>query len=266
MVLNTRQWGRDSPNAIVCIHGLTHHGGVFEAVGRHFASRGHFVIAVDLRGHGESGAEPPWSTETHVQDILETLDNAGVERASWIGHSYGGRVAAALAATALERTDALALLEAPSQVTPERALRAIEIERLDWSFATVDGAIQAMMSSDLTVAPPQDLVEAFVKDDVRRGPDGRFRFRFSPGAVVVAWNDLTLPPPPIVGTPTLLVYASQSLADTSERDREYEVALADLHERAEVPNGHNVLWEAPSETVSAIERLLGRVEAPRNDT
>lgn len=261
MLLKTRQWGQDSPNAIVCIHGLTQHGGVFEAVGQHFASRGHSVIAVDLRGHGGSGAEPPWSTETHVQDILETLDNAGVERASWIGHSYGGRLAAALAATAFERTNALALLEAPSQIAPERALRAIEIERLDWSFATVDGAIQAMLASDLTVAPPRDLVGAFVKDDVRQGPDGRFRFRFSPGAVVVAWSEMTLPPPPIVETPTLLVCASQPLADTSERDREYEVALAELQERVEVPNGHNVLWEAPSETLNAIEGLLGRVEA-----
>lgn len=261
MLLKIRQWGQDSPNPIVCIHGLTQHGGVFEPVGQHLASRGHSVIAVDLRGHGGSGAEPPWGTETHVRDVLETLDDAGIERATWVGHSYGGRLAAALAATALERTDALALLETPSQIAPERALRAIETERLDWSFATVDGAVQAMLASDVTVAPPRDLVEAFVKGDVRRGPDGRFRFRFSPGAVVVAWSEMTLSPPPIVEVPTLLVCASQPLSDTSERDREYEAALGELQERVEVPNGHNVLWEAPSETLSAIEGLLLRVEA-----
>ena len=34
-------------------------------------------------------------------------------------------------------------------------------------------------------------------DDVRKGPDGRFRFSFCPGAAVVAWSEMTLPAPPI---------------------------------------------------------------------
>jgi lipase len=259
MLLKTRQWGPDSSDRIACIHGLTQHGGVFDALGQHLASRGHSVIAVDLRGHGGSGAEPPWNTETHARDVIETLDNAGVERVLWVGHSYGGRVAATLAATETERTGALALLETPLRVAPDRALRAIEIERLDWSFATVDGAIEAMLASELMPAAPRDIVEAFVKGDVRRGPDGRFRFGFSPGAAVVAWSEMTLPAPPIAQTPTLLVCAAKPLADTSERDQRYKEALGDLQVRVEVPNGHNVLWEAPAETLSAVDGLIARV-------
>jgi lipase len=257
MLLNTRQWGPDGPTRVVCLHGLTQHAAVFDTLGQHLAAQGHSVLGVDLRGHGSSPSEPPWNTETHVQDVLETVAEAGVEEAVWIGHSFGGRVAATLAAAEPERTRGLALLETPPRVAPDRALRAIEIERLDWSFATVDGAIQAMLASKLMAAPPRDVVEAFVKDDVRRGPDGRFRFRFSPGAVVVAWNEMTLPPPPIAPTPTLLLSAAKPLADTEARDSHYREALEErLLASVQVPNGHNVLWEAPAETAAAIDDLL----------
>jgi lipase len=258
MLLNTRQWGPDKPDRIVCIHGLTQHAGVFDGLGERLGARGYSVIGVDLRGHGASGSEPPWNTATHVGDVSETLDGAGVQRALWVGHSYGGRVAATVAAAEPERTQGLVLLEAPSQVAPERALRAIEIERLDWSFATVDGATEAMLSSELMTAPPRDVVAAFVKDDVRRGADGRFRFRFSPGAAVVAWSEMTLPPPPIANTPTLLVCAAKPLMDTSERDLQYSEKLGDLQTRIEVPNGHNVLWESTAETLGAVEDFVTR--------
>ncbi len=258
MLLNTHQWGPEGPNRIVCIHGLTQHGGVFDALGQRLATLGHSVLGVDLRGHGESDAEPPWNTDTHAQDVIETLDEIGVEQALWIGHSYGGRVAATLAAAGDGRTQGVALLESPGQVPPARAHRAIETERLDWSFATVDGVVEAMLSSDLMVAPPRDVVAAFVKDDVRRGPDGRFRLRVSPGAVVVAWSEMTLPPPPIARTPTLLLSAAKPLSGTDELDARYSEELGELQTRVEVPNGHNVLWESPGETIDAIEKFVSQ--------
>jgi lipase len=259
MQLHTRTWGPERPSRVVCIHGLTQHGGIFDDLGQRLAARGHGTMAVDLRGHGASGPEPPWNVDTHADDLIETLEAAGVERALWVGHSFGGRIAATLAAAEHERTTGVALLEAPLRVTPERALRTIEIERLDWSFATVDGAIQAMLSSEIMVAPPREVVSAFVRDDVRKGPDGRFRFGFSPGAAVVAWSEMALPPPPIARVPTLLLNAAKPMIDPSERDRRYAEELDGLQRRVEVPNGHNVLWEAPDETLAAVEGFVSEV-------
>lgn len=259
MVLNTRQWGPEAPDRVVCIHGLAQHSGVFDGLGQRLAAGGHSVLGVDLRGHGGSGGEPPWNTETHAQDVADTLEDAGVERAILVGHSYGGRVASVLAAAESERSRGLAMLETPGSVSPARALRAIEVERLDWSFATVDGVIEAVMSSDVMVAPPREVVTAFVKDDVQRGPDGRYRLGFSPGTVVVAWNEMTLPPPPIAPIPTLLVCATKTLVDTSERATHYSETLGELLTRVEVPNGHNVLWESPAETLNAIESFITKI-------
>jgi hypothetical protein len=130
---------------------------------------------------------------------------------------------------------------------------------LDWSFATVDGAIAAAMSSDLMVAPPTDVVEAFVRESIQKGPDGRFRFRFSPGAVVVAWSEMTLPPPEIAPVPTLLLSAAKPLADSERRDSRYAELLGDRQSRVQVPHGHNVLWEAPEETITAVGEFVNRL-------
>lgn len=262
MKLHTHRWGPSDASAVVCIHGVAQHGAIFGGLGTRLAQSGHSVVSVDLRGHGASGNEPPWNVDAHVDDIEETVDSLGVERVSWVGHSFGGLLAATLAARAVDRTQALALLDPAVTVPPERALRSAELERLDWSFATVDGAVNALMSNDAIVASPRDVVAAFVEDDVRKGADGRFRFSFCPSTVVVAWSEMTLPPPPIARVPTLIVAAERPLFDGSGHHRRYEEELGELLTRVDVPNGHNLLWESPVETMGAVERFLDPDERP----
>jgi lipase len=257
MVLKVRRWGVPNAHSMVCIHGVTQHGGIFDGLGRQLAERGNSVVAVDLRGHGGSDRNPPWNVDTHVNDLIETLDANGIERVTWIGHSFGARLAATAAAGASERTARLALLDPGLEVSAAAALRSAEIERLDWSFATVDGALNALLSSDSVVAAPREVVKAFVLDDVRKGPDGRFRFSFCPSAVVVAWSEMTLPAPPIAQLPTLVVRAAVPLVDGGAQESRYREALGDLLTVTTVPNGHNVLWESPLETTKAIEQFLG---------
>ncbi len=256
MVLKTRRWGSENAHAVVCIHGVAQHGGVFRDLAERLAARGYSVIAVDLRGHGESGREPPWNNATHVQDLLETIDSLGIEIAVWIGHSFGGRLATEVAALDPDRVQRLVLLDPGLAVPPDRALRSAEIERLDWSFATVDGAVNAVLSNDAIVASPQEVVAAYVQGDIQKGPDNRFRFRFCPSAVVVAWSEMTLPPPPVAQLPTLLVHSAVPLFDESGQGDRYRDELGELLTVVGVPNGHNVLWESPQETIEAVERFL----------
>ena len=257
MVLRTHRWGAGEAPSVVCVHGVAQHGGVFAELGKRLAAVGYAVTAVDLRGHGESGREPPWNIQTHVADLLETVEGLGIGRAAWIGHSFGGRLAAEVAAAHPECVDSLALLDSGLVVPPDRALRGAELERLDWSFATADGAINAVLANDAVVAAPREVVAAYVRDDVRKGPDGRFRFRFCPSAVVVAWSEMTLPPPPpLENLPMLLVRAEVPLFDAGAEGRRHFERLGDDLTVVDVPNGHNVLWESPEETALAVERFL----------
>src|SRR5919205_1169428 len=92
MRLHVYEWGDPSAPPLVCLHGITGHGGRFRHLAEdRLASRFH-VVAPDLRGHGRSEWEPPWRLRANLADVLETVTAAGVERAAWLGHSYGGRL------------------------------------------------------------------------------------------------------------------------------------------------------------------------------
>jgi lipase len=255
MILNTHSWGKARQEGIVCIHGVGQHGGVFGELGTHLAQREHAVTAVDLRGHGDSGREPPWNVERHLRDLLETLDARGIRRAALVGHSFGGRVAAALAAVAGERIERLILLEPGLQIPADRALQGAETDRLDWSFETPEGAVNALLGSDDAAATPRVVAERYVRDDVRKGPDGRYRFRFCPGAAVTAWSEMALPAPPIALMPTLIVRTEVSLVSL-EVEQRYRDELGAGLIVVTVPNGHNVLWESPSETIAAVADFI----------
>ncbi|HMC50839.1 MAG TPA: alpha/beta fold hydrolase, partial [Solirubrobacterales bacterium] len=228
MVLKTRSWGKANGSAVVCLHGLVQHGGIFAPLGERLASCGHRVLAVDLRGHGESGRQPPWNVDTHLDDLFETLGANGVERASWVGHSFGGRLVAEAAARCPERVERLVLLDPGLQVPLDRAMRGAEIDRLDWSFATVEGALNALLSNESIVAAPREVVADYVREDVHKGPDGRFRFSHSPAAAVVAWSEMAMPMSAIARVHTLAVLAEVPLYDSSVQIARYEEELGDL--------------------------------------
>jgi lipase len=257
VVLKNRRWGQPSSHCVVCVHGVAQHGGVFAELGERLAAAGHSTAAVDLRGHGDSGRLPPWDTAAHVADLTETLDALEVEDVTWIGHSFGGRLVAAIAAQVPERVRRLVLLDPALGIPAEAGLRGAEIERLDWSFVGVDGAVNALLSAEQVVATPRATAAAYAEDDLRKGPDGRLRFSFCPSAAVVAWSEMVLPPPPIAPRPTLIVRPAVPLFDGSLQSARYEEELGDLLTVTTVPNGHNVLWEASAETITAVEDFLG---------
>ncbi len=256
VILHHRQWGPPNGSPVVCVHGVTQHGGVFEGFAQRLAEARLRVIAVDLRGHGQSDHEPPWDTQRHVDDLLETLDALDVGRAALVGHSYGGLVCATVAARAPERVDRLGLLDPAIEILPAHALASAEVDRLDWSFSSVDGAVAALLSSPNVIAAPRETITAFVDDDLRRGPDGLLRFSFCRSTAVVLWSEMSRPAPPIARLPTLIVRPVASYLPGRDQDQRYRAEIGSLLKIVAVPNGHNVLWEALPETTSAVEQFL----------
>jgi pimeloyl-ACP methyl ester carboxylesterase len=95
---------RDGP-PLVLVHGWPQNWWVWRAVIPALA--GSFrVIAPDLRGHGWTEAPSSgYDKEQLASDLLATLDALGVERASWIGHDWGGWTGLLAALRAPERFD-----------------------------------------------------------------------------------------------------------------------------------------------------------------
>ena len=109
MRLHVHEWGDPDAPAVVCLHGVTGHGERYRRLAERWA--GFRVIAPDLRGHGRSDWEPPWTFPTHVADLVDTIDALGIERPDWVGHSFGGRLVLELAAAHPERIRRAVLLD-----------------------------------------------------------------------------------------------------------------------------------------------------------
>src|SRR5262249_14874019 len=68
------------------------------------------VTAYDLRGHGYSDAPPTgYTSADHAADLFALIDELEIERATLVGHSFGGGIALHAAVLAPERIDALVL-------------------------------------------------------------------------------------------------------------------------------------------------------------
>jgi lipase len=251
--LHLHEWGDADAPPLVCLHGVTSHGGRFrrlaEVLARHYR-----VLAPDLRGHGRSEWEPPWSVAQHLADVLET---APFERATWLGHSFGGRIAAELAAREPERVERLILLDPALQVLPHVAFDLAELERRDSSFESVEEAVQARYDSGRVLLAPRELIREDEEEHLDAGRDGRLRYRYCKSAVVTAWSAMADEPPAPAYVPTLIVLGAQSWLLLDEHVDAYRAALGDLLEVATVPGGHTVFWDALAETTAALEAFLG---------
>ncbi len=254
MRLHVHEWGDPAAPPLVCLHGVTAHGERFKFLAeRRWASRFH-VVAPDLRGHGRSGYEPPWSFPTHVADVIETLDALGIERAYWVGHSFGGRLVLELAASHPERIRRAVLLDPGIDILPHVALSAAEREG-NGVYESYEAYVASRNDSAST---PSELVIEDAKLYFEELPDGRVRRRASPAAIVSILGELATPAPPpeTLRAPTLLIHAP---AYGLVRD-EHLAAYAGRVETLAVPGGHIVMWDAFGEVADAVERFL---EDPR---
>ena len=77
------------------------------------------VMALDLRGRGESDAPPSgYAMEEHARDVLGLLDALGLERVVMGGHSFGGLLTYWLAANHPERVERCVVIDAPASLDP----------------------------------------------------------------------------------------------------------------------------------------------------
>lgn len=260
MLLQLHEWGDANAPPLLCIHGINAHGRRFRKLAEERLAQHFRVLAPDLRGHGSSGWEPPWTIATHVHDVVETLDDAGIRGADWIGHSFGGRLILELAALAPGRVERAVLLDPAIQVLPHVGLDFAERERADRAFDSPEDAIAARLESG--VPTPREFLEQENDEHLVRHEDGKFRFNYCQSAVVSAYGELCTPPPPpeTLRVPTLLLYAREFGLVRAEQLDAYESALGDLIRVVAVPGSHIVYWDAYNETADAVQEFL---EDPR---
>ena len=141
MKLNTRAQSAQHPHnnsPIVLVHGLFGSLDNLGVLARDLVND-HDIIQVDMRNHGLSPRSPEMNYPAMAQDLLDTLDTQGLEKATFIGHSMGGKAVMALTALAPERIDQLVAID----IAPG----AYQVRRHDEIFAAIKAVTAAGATS-----------------------------------------------------------------------------------------------------------------------
>ena len=91
-VFRYRETGDSSGPALVLLHALGEDAGDWDEVAVALSDR-YRVLALDQRGHGQSGYTARYSFELMRDDLGDFADAMGLGRFSLMGHSMGGLVA-----------------------------------------------------------------------------------------------------------------------------------------------------------------------------
>jgi len=125
------------------------------------------VVAVDLRGHGETSStngEEDYGTEKLADDLAALLDGLNLDKAAVFGHSLGGYVALAFAEKYPGRLSALGLIHSTAFPDAEQAkenrLKAVATIRSEGIAAFVDGLVPKLFAPEHRESRPDWIAKA----------------------------------------------------------------------------------------------------------
>jgi pimeloyl-ACP methyl ester carboxylesterase len=103
MLLAHEVHGPLSGPAVVLVHGITESRRSWDPLIDDLATDLR-VLAVDLRGHGDSDPGDGYDPISYASDVVETMRHHGIEAPVAVGHSLGGVVVSAMAALGAVRS------------------------------------------------------------------------------------------------------------------------------------------------------------------
>lgn len=273
-------YSRDYPGAggkarlpVVCLHGLTRNCLDFDELAPRIAASGRRVLALDVRGRGNSDYDPDpgnYTMNVYARDVAEWLHALGVARAIFIGTSMGGLITMTLAMRRLDLV-AGAVLNDVGPVLSARGLARIASYAGQPALCSSWDEASSHMRSINACAFPANSASEWAKW-ARRGfverSDGLLGQRYDPG-ITTALRSGQLKPSSIAARmafrrltskrPTLLVRGA--LSDLIEPEQlAWMRKAAPSMGYAEVPDvGHAPMLTEPV-ALEAIADFLTRVD------
>jgi pimeloyl-ACP methyl ester carboxylesterase len=218
------------------------------------------IIRIDLPGFGLTGPDPTgdYTDARSIAVLLALLDRLGVQRATYIGNSMGGRIAWAFAAAHPDRVAKLVLVSPDGFAGPGveygkpqevPALMQVLPYTLPRSMLRANLAIAYADQGRLTDATVQRTYDMMVAPGVR-------------SAIVARMRQLVLPDPvPLLrrlAMPTLLLWGDKDGMIPVSNAQDYLAALPNASLVVVPGIGHVPQEEAPRETITPLRDFLAR--------
>ena len=245
------------PNTVLLVHNLLAQRGSFAEVASHLAHRCR-AVAVDLRGHGESGGAPrAFSVHDLAADLIAVMDALGVASAVLVGTSLGATASALVALEHADRVRGLVLMSAtPYAASPADRLRfgaLAGVLRTLGPGPVMPAILAQLLGASYRAAAPEGVAAAVaqIRSSTRRDLAWAVRAWAARPALTGRLGELAVPTRVVVG------------AEDTACPRRFGEAIA-----AEVPGaslhviagaGHSVQLERPAAVAAVIDGLLGQL-------
>lgn len=178
--LEAEAWGDPSDPPVVLLHGGGQTRHAWSGSAQALAGRGLYAIALDQRGHGDSGwaSDGDYRVDAFASDLAEVAQQ--LERPpALVGASLGGLAALAVQITKKATLAALVLVDITPRLEESGVSRILEFMRArPDGFASLDDAADAVAAYLPHRPRPSDL--SGLEKNLRRGEDGRYRWHWDP--------------------------------------------------------------------------------------
>ncbi len=239
----------EGESPVLLVHGWCCDHTYFAPQLERFAERGHRVVAVDLRGHGESD-EPHqrYAMQDFADDLAWMCQRLELAKPVVVGHSMGGIVAFDLAARYPDMTSGVVMLDA-AVVLPSAARAAIPDLLEELRGAGYREALRDLAANSLFIST----------DDQERKKRILESMSSTPQHVVVSAFEGLRDYDPTEATGGLAIpavyIAADELQPRSDMMRVHELAPQILYGKT-VGSGHFCQLEVPEQVNAMIDRFL----------
>jgi pimeloyl-ACP methyl ester carboxylesterase len=257
---------------VICIHGLTRNASDFDELAPRIAATDRRVLALDVRGRGESQRDPNpdnYAPGVYAGDVARLASDLGIARAVFIGTSMGGLITMTVAARRIDLVAAAILNDIGPVISEKGLARIAGYTGKAVCVGSWEDAAGYMRGINACAFPDNDAAEwdkwarrAFAPD-----PAGRLAPRYDPN-IAIALQTGKLRPTSLslrmafrkLARERPLMLVRGALSDLlEERQAAWMRRAAPAMTYVEVPNvGHAPMLTEPA-ALDAILRFLAQV-------
>jgi esterase len=251
-------WGNSGAPPFVMVHGIDRIARTFDHVAPHFALSYH-VIALDMRGHGDSGWDPAgrYTVEDHVGDLTGLVRELGLRNITLWGNSTGGRVVQVFAGMHPELVSHVISEdvgpERPRQIADNYSRRVAQ-EEAGW--ASEEELLAQLRKTN--AGSSEAVLVPYVRYGTKKRDDGRIVWKRDPKLVqgFVAtdlWRFVKE-----IKAPTLYVIGGRSNIVPQETQEQLKKTLPGVTIVTMPGLGHYPSDEKPDDFVAIVDKFLNR--------
>ncbi|MEM8919206.1 MAG: alpha/beta hydrolase [Pseudomonadota bacterium] len=265
--IHYRDEGNRDGSAIVLIHGSNSHLQTWEDLVRLLGDRFR-LISLDLPGHGLTGpsGHGEYGADANIASVVRILDEAGVDKAYWVGNSMGGWVSWRAGLSVPERVSGLVLIDASGAQTGEKikpylGARLAQSTIGQWLLPQITPKFLVRSSLEENYAQPERLSDEIVTryHDMLHFPGNRQAAleRGNAPRQPEMWNQVGS-----LDMPVLLLWGAQDKVIPVSHGEAFEEAIPGAELVIYDDAGHLPMEETPEQVARDIRTWIDKIEAP----